>query len=537
MQRDLDQQTGAETSLPAEQSLRSLSETGQPGVAGPAEETGSRSIWAPSLTDFLFFSLIIWLFLAGPNGWAALLSDGDTGWHIRVGDWILQNRAFPRVDFLSFTMEGKPWFAWEWLAEVWMSALHSWAGMKGVVWGLGLLIPAYLMIGFRHALWRGAEPLVALPILLVASGSSAIHFLARPHIFTLFFLSISLWVIQADRRRASNWLWMLVPLTALWTNLHGGFLAVVMCLGMAAAGSALEKRWDRTVRYASAGAACFAVSLANPYGYHLHEHIFVYLRSDWIKEVVDEFQSPSFRSEAMFMYEALLFVSLITIYRAVKRGEWVDTFLVLGWAHFSLTSVRHVPIFLLVAGPIVASELSIWWRESVIGLPKRSLSRTFAELSRDLRPKFAGTSVWVLVPVIALAFLENPISWPRTFPEVRFPVEFIERHKLELEAKRVLTTDEWGDYLSYRFYPNQRVFFDGRSDFFGEALGKDYLSLLRGGADSEQRIEKFQFEAALLPLDWPIHLMLRKDPRWRVVEENKRLALFVRVLDPPRPAF
>lgn len=113
----------------------------------------------------------------------------------------------------------------------------------------------------------------------------------------------------------------------------------------------------------------------------------------------------------------------------------------------------------------------------------------------------------------------------------------IERHRELLESKRVLTTDEWGDYLSYRFYPNQRVFFDGRSDFFGEQLGKDYLSLMRGGADSAERLEKFRFESALLPLDWPIHVLLQKDPAWRVVERNKKVVLLVRGLDRQDGAF
>ncbi len=516
----------------APETLRQLS--ARPAVPAAVTQT---PWWAPTLADFLFISLIIWLFLAGPNGWAGLLSDGDTGWHIRVGDWIRTHNAFPRVDFLSFTKDGQPWFAWEWASEVLMSWLHSWAGLKGVVWGMGMLIPTYLLIGFRHAMWRGAEPLVALPILLVVSGSSAIHFLARPHLFTLVFLAAALWMIESDRRKPSAWIWTLAPLTAIWTNLHGGFLALIACLGLVAAGSLLERRIDRCIRYASLAAACLAASLANPYGYHLHVHISEYLRSDWIKEVVDEFQSPSFRSEAMLMYEVVLLTSVFMAYRAVRRGEWVDTLLIVGWAHFSLTSVRHVPIFLLVAAPVLACELSAWWREASAGLSKRSISKTFATLSADLRPKFLANSVWVLVPVIVLALLDKPVPWPKTFPEQRFPVEMIEKHRAVFEGKKVLTTDEWGDYLSYRFYPAQRIFFDGRSDFYGQELGKDYLSLMRGGADSEDRMKKFEFEAALLPLDWPIHLALRKHPQWRVLAEDKKVVVMVRELNRGTGAF
>jgi len=511
--------------------LRSLSESTRVDAVTPvavAAVAPPPSIWAPSLADFLYLSLIVWLFLAGPNGWLALLSDGDTGWHIRVGDWIREHRSFPRQDFLSFSKAGEPWFAWEWASEVAMSYLHDWAGLKGVVLGLGLMIPAYLMIGFRHAMWRGATPLIALPILLLASGSSAIHYLARPHVFTLLFLAAGLWMIEADRRAPSRRIWLLVPLAILWTNIHGGFLSLVACLGLVAAGSALSKDWRAARRYGVLAAVCLGVSLVNPYGYHLHEHIVAYLRSDWIKEAVDEFQSPSFRSEAIFLYEILLFASLISVYRAVRQGNWVDALLVVGWAHLSLTSVRHVPIFLLVAGPILAGELSAWWREIVPGLPKRAVLRTFNKLSEDLQGGFLRNSVWVLAPVLVLVAVDRPVNWPKTFPELKFPVQTVEKHRAEIEGKKVLTTDEWGDYLAYRFYPVQRVFFDGRSDFYGEKLGRVYLSLLQGGAAAEEQVERFQFDTVLVPKEWAIQSALRNKPGWELLSDDGKVVLLRR---------
>ncbi|MFN0106688.1 MAG: hypothetical protein ACKV2U_31910 [Bryobacteraceae bacterium] len=496
-------------------------------VAVPA----SRPVWAPTLSDFLFLSLIIWLFLAGPNGWLALLSDGDTGWHIRVGDWIREHRAFPRRDFMSFSKAGEAWFAWEWGAEVLMSLLHGWAGMKGVVLGLGLLIPAYLTIVFRHAMWRGATPLIALPILLLASGSSAIHYLARPHVFTLIFLAAALWMIEADRRKNSGRIWLLAPLTMVWANLHGGFLSLVACLGLVAIGSGLSRDWGLARRYLILTIGCLAVSVINPYGYHLHEHIVAYLRSDWIREAVDEFQSPSFRSEAMLMFEVLMIGSLISVYRTIRRENWVDALLVIGWAHLSLSSVRHVPIFLLIAAPILAAELSAWWKELIPGLPRRAVLRTLDKISSDLCPGFNRNSFWVLVPAAVLVVVDWPIAWPRTFPELKFPVALIERHKGAIEGKRVLTTDEWGDYLSYRFYPKQRVFFDGRSDFYGEKLGRVYLSLMGGGSVAEEQLERFQFDTVLVPREWALQGALRRNAEWELLADEEKVVLFSRKLD------
>ncbi|MFX5960894.1 hypothetical protein ABTE72_19250, partial [Acinetobacter baumannii] len=40
----------------------------------------------PSLSDLFFAALLIWLFIAGGDGWKGLLLDGDCGWHIRTGE-------------------------------------------------------------------------------------------------------------------------------------------------------------------------------------------------------------------------------------------------------------------------------------------------------------------------------------------------------------------------------------------------------------------------------------------------------------------
>ncbi len=487
-----------------------------------------RSVWSPSLADFLFLSLIIWLFLAGPNGWLSLLSDGDTGWHIRAGDWMRQHGTVPHTDMFSFSKPGAPWFAWEWLAELLFSYLHQWAGLKGVVLFCGMLIPIYLLIVFRHMLWRGASPLLALGIILLTSGCSAIHYLARPHLFTLLFLAAALWLIDAELVRPTKRLWLLVPLTMLWANLHGGFLALIACLGAVVVGQLLSRQYLTAQRFALVGAACLASSVVNPYGIQLHIHVFHYLQSDWIKSVVDEFQSPVFRSEAMFFYEILLLAGAAACAGLARKGRWSDVLLILLWAHLSLGAVRHVPVFLLVAAPRIAAEFSDWWRAFVDSSARRSISRTFDQLSTDLTPRFSRNSIWVAAPILILIAFDKPFAWPRQFPVLRFPIAMIEQNLPSIAGRRVLSSDEWGDYLLYRFPVTQRVFFDGRSDFFGPEVGKDYIALMNAAPEWAAILDKYQFESALLPIAWPLQAHLKKDPNWQLVATDKDSILFTR---------
>jgi hypothetical protein len=61
----------------------------------------------PSLSDLAFLTPILVLFwCTSVVGW--LLTDSDTGWHIRAGEWILNRGRVPATDLFSFTKAGQP---------------------------------------------------------------------------------------------------------------------------------------------------------------------------------------------------------------------------------------------------------------------------------------------------------------------------------------------------------------------------------------------------------------------------------------------
>ena len=77
----------------------------------------------PSLTDLAFLMPVVFLFTR-MDGLRTLLGDGDTGFHIRTGDFIRSTGRVPTVDIFSFTMPDQPFFAWEWLWDVGASLVH-----------------------------------------------------------------------------------------------------------------------------------------------------------------------------------------------------------------------------------------------------------------------------------------------------------------------------------------------------------------------------------------------------------------------------
>ncbi len=486
----------------------------------------------PSLADLLLVSLIGWLFVAG-QGWTVLLADGDTGWHIRTGEWILDSRSIPERDLFSYSRPGEPWYAWEWLADVLFAALHRWFGLAGVAALAGCTLALGALVVFQQALWRGSQVLAALAAMLLCAGASSIHYLARPHIFTLLLMPAAWWMVERDRRRPGRAVWWLVPVSACWVNLHSGFFALPASLALLAAGLGVEALmgrapWSRCRRYALLGAATLAASLVNPYGIGLHRHIAGYLTSDWIRNAVDEFQSPRFRGENLLHFELLLVAALMVAGWLAAQRRVADALLMVAWAHMALSSVRHVPLFVLLAAPLVAAELSGLWKTWASAKPARSVALLLWQLGADLAPGFRRLSAWSAAAAAAAILLTPASKWPRDFPEEKFPVSLMRAAPVHWTGSRVFTTDEWGDYLIYRHWPRLTVFIDGRSDFYGPELGREYLKLMGGHAGWEKTIEKYDFGLVLIPADWPLAGLLDRDRGWRRVASDRQAILYER---------
>src|ERR1035438_6015478 len=96
-----------------------------------SEQVPAIARFLPSLTDIAFLMPLFFVFMT-LNGARTLLGDGDTGWHIRTGEWILANHQVPHVDFFSFTRPGAPWFAWEWLSDVVFATINALGGLQAV---------------------------------------------------------------------------------------------------------------------------------------------------------------------------------------------------------------------------------------------------------------------------------------------------------------------------------------------------------------------------------------------------------------------
>jgi hypothetical protein len=150
------------------------------------------------------------------------------------------------------------------------------------------------------------------------------------------------------------------------------------------------------------------------------------------------------------------------------------------------------------------------------------LSQEFGK-SRRLGP-------WSAVLGVLALWIVLPLKGLQDFPERNFPVSAVRRNldRLSGPSRRILTSDQWADYLIFKLPPGRRVFVDGRSDFYGPSIGADYQSLLVAGRRWPEVLQSYGFTVALLPLDWPLSTLLERDPGWTAVDRDNQAVLLVR---------
>jgi hypothetical protein len=498
----------------------------------------------PSFTDFAFLMPIAYLF--GTLGGArSLLNDCDTGWHIRTGEWILKHGMVPRQDPFSFSKPGEPWFAWEWLSDVLLAGLNGVDGLRAVLLASIAMICATITLLYLLAR-RKSNVVVAIWVTMVAAAASSIHWLARPHLFTLLFLVIFYWGLERIRegqRTAAGIPWFAIfpAITLLWTQLHGGFFVGILMICAYGGGEFLnflfsddagerQESWRRARGYFAGAAACLAISLINPFTYHLHVHMAQYLRNPWNSEHIIEFLSPSFHQPRAVFFEIFLVMGAAAAWWNLTNRRYTEMLLIGVWAHAALLASRNIPIFVMVAAPIVAAAMQRCLDQA--GLANvagwiRAVATRFNRMVAATQDK-ESVSRWHLVSAMGFAlmtlvfFAPNPPEKFRPeFDPNRYPAAALAALKPDAGA-RIFTHDEWGDYL---IWSRNRTFVDGRSDFYGNDFEDQYQDVLQVKYGWEKTLADFHVDTILMPLDAPLTGALKESSRWRLVyDDGKALA-------------
>ena len=533
----------------------------------------------PSVRDIIFIFLF-WSLLAGPLS-NRPLADADIGWHIRNGEQILATHSLPRTDPFSSTMQGQPWFDWEWLYDILLGILHQACGLNGVVWLCAWLAAAIFVLLLSQLLRGGTGLLLAIPLMLLAEAAATIHLYARPHIVSwlfslLWFAVLNRWE-RCEDESLPRWIpWFFPASMLLWVNLHGGWIFGIALLGIYTFAALVESLRTpdgfaaiRASHRARAMASAFAVSavatLVNPFGWRLHAHIYRYLGDRYLMNHIDEFRSPDFHGWSQRSFAVILVLIVIAFAGERFSGERLSgerrkvrlshLLVVLLAVYAGFYSSRNLPVssmlLVLVAGPILwANFASLADKPGAWQWVRNGAARIsdFSDRMGAQEMELRG-HLWPVVSV-ALAFavcLEGGWLGSRQLIHAQFDakklpvaaVNFLQKEFQDSQdsknkdkqpsAEPVFSTDAWGGYLIYRMYPERKVVVDDRHDLYGSDRIRQYLILTQGEPGWQSVLKDWQIRTVLLPTDSTLANLLRELPRdWRVAYEDEVAVVFER---------
>jgi len=458
------------------------------------------------------------------------LSDGDFWWHLRTGEFIVRNHSIPRTDPFSFSNFGKPWVAHEWLSDLIFYLVYSHFGFNTLIFVFAVLTAVAFLIVFVRC---NAHAFVGVFATLLATSSVLTTVGVRPRAFTLLFASFYLLVLtRYTQGRESKPLWLLVPVMALWVNLHAGFLIGLVLIAVTTLGvfmdglmegKALMSAWPSVKKLLLVLAASCGAVLLNPQGIKIFLFPFEFFFSPVQQNQIDDWLSPNFHLPEFLPLALLILGTTAALALSPTRPKISEMLLFLSTLYATLKSNRHVAIFALVAAPLLANYLQSWIESTTL---KKSFGR-----DRSERPDRASIffAVLVLIPLVALTIqLKKEIYSPPRQERVGVPLQAVAFMKAQNLTGRTFTDPNiWSGYLIWEM-PQNPVFIDGRIDMYGDDFVKHYIKIISGAEDWENTFDQYQMRVAIISPSSVLRLSMQKSTKWQQTYSDEMAVVFAR---------
>jgi hypothetical protein len=463
------------------------------------------------------------------------LADPDLWRHLRFGADMIARGGVLRVDPYSYAIPSLPWVSHEWLSEV----ILAWTFARFGVIGLKLLRFACSAVTIALLAAAVAETRASLNIqlgvmILLAIGLTP-EMQFRPQLFTYAMLSVTIWLLTRDNYRRRAPLWVLVPMLALWANMHGGFVIGIAALGVYSTIVAVEdvyarSRFSRSARLTAIAAAAIFATLLTPFGAATWEST---MRTVWrppMLSQITEWQSLIAGMAAVWhlrgltvLFDAalvLMFGGLIVTLAIAPRGN--DAPLV-GVAALMIaatfTALRNIPLGVIAS----AAPLARHWSLAM----KRVRGASTSTISADAH---ASVATQAIIGIIAIALaLKTGVVSRKLEPERKYPAGAIAFMQANALSGNILCDYEWAGYVLYHTAPASQVFIDGRFEMiYPERIAHDFVDFYDAHSDASHVLDSYPHDFVLLSPNAPAQKIMDARRDWILIYRDDAGLLYAR---------
>ncbi|MBE7705567.1 MAG: hypothetical protein E7Z90_07160 [Cyanobacteria bacterium SIG29] len=364
---------------------------------------------------------------------------------------ILQGNAFWQLgtilkqDPFSYT-QTHLWLDHEWGSSIIFSFIQNHFGYIGIHIFRTLLVTSIFILLFETIRLREEKTNTLLCLSLFIIGAYAIPTITmsalRCHFFTFFFFSLFIFLLEYIRKHEKYRLLIALPLIMiLWVNIHGGCVSGLGLLFMYALGEFINKR--KFLPYIYTMLACTLVMFINPYGFEYVK--FIFMATTMPRPFVTEWISPFAHNNWLFFIEFKIFyiINLIILLFNLKKfkQDAVKYIILIICAYLSFKYIKNTPFFIIT---------------SIIFLYGDILS-FFKKFKVDTKAIYYVAYFFVLIHALNIIVYNKPI--PNISLQPYKVVEFIKINELK---GNILAPFDMGSYITYKLYPNNLIYMDGR---------------------------------------------------------------------------
>lgn len=481
----------------------------------------------------LFSILIIFFLLA----FTSPFLDSDFGWHLKTGEFILQEGHIPRSDIFSYSFPDYKWVDYEYLFHILIFLIFSVFG----IYGVSVLFALLNIVLFLFLVPKINSP--RLPFVFNSLIGLFVFFIllplisVRPVIFTWFGFVLILIILHKARKdiKKEYLLWFLPLIFLIWANFHPGFpIGLFLILFF----MAVENRKVNSPAYLKTEILAkrnevmsrngikklgiiFILSLfatfINPYFYNLHFSIFNVLTDTFAKTYIFEWQPLNIAHIFGVSYILFaLFFFLLAIFTGLKKGEITDFMIALFFFVFGFLSFRNGAFFIFSALPEIYRRLE--------GL---KLADSFSAV---LNNKPIISVVLILVIFSPLFFMKlHLISFSEQEKE-KYPIEAIEYLKNNSYYNNVFNFYNWGGYLIWNV-PKKKIFIDGKMPEWktqNKHILKDYDKIANLKEGWNDKIKEYNIDLVFLPINTPLISALKITNDWKEMFRDQKSVIMFR---------
>lgn len=502
--------------------------------------------------------LALWLLLLAA-GRSSFLRDPGTFWHTTTGERILHD-GFIRADPYTFTFAGTWWVPYQWLGEVGMALAHRAGGFDTQLLGAVTIVAAVFAWLFVRLLRTGLHPVIAGAVVALGLAAASSHFHVRPHLATIALMAFTtalLADVDAGQLPLGRLVW-LVPLYAVWANIHGGVLGGIATVGIAAGGwvgfRALglhsPLRGGRDVALlAAVGLGCGLSVLVNPYGLDLLRTWHVIMGEPALKLIIKE-HSPLNPAEPSAWPVLVFAAGYVFVLAGVRPSQVrVSWLLPLVWGVLAVDRVRHGPLFVVV-GLVGFGSMwphTRWAAQLAVARPDLYDPAAIGSEATRPAPYRIVANLWLPVLVVLVAFTLQvcrvPVlvigsGWARHDAE-HWPVELLDVLKEHEPRSPGEPNHLFNDYIDGGFViyhvPGYKVFVDDRCEVFGGDWLVEFVNA--SATDTSAVVRRWertygQFNFALTRTGTGFDEHFRRSPEWVVVKRTDTATFYLRRTEP-----